>query len=215
MTPENFWMPAACCSILDTDANLSVAPTCRRTAMVNRKTDRRTERTRTALMSAFLELILSRGYEAVAVGDIIRRANVGRSTFYLHYARKDALLKESLQGPCSILAACAGGDVAPQTLLPLLEHFRDQRSLNRVFFEHPVRSLWVKSLAALIERNLAPIPNAGRRRSPIPRALLALTVAEMQTGLITHWLNGASGVKSDLIADALVFNTRSMLARPA
>jgi AcrR family transcriptional regulator len=183
--------------------------------MVDRKVDRRSERTRAALMSAFVELILSRGYEAVGVGDIIRRANVGRSTFYLHYGRKDALLKESLEHPCSALAACASGDTTARMLMPLLEHFREQRSLNRVLFEHPVRSLWVKSLAALIERNLQLISTAGRRRPAIPRALLALSVAEMQIGLITHWLNGALSVKSDLIAEALVLNTRAMLARPA
>jgi AcrR family transcriptional regulator len=183
--------------------------------MVTRKVDRRTERTRAALMSAFVELILSRGYEAVGVGDIIRRANVGRSTFYLHYARKDALLKESLKHPSNPLAACARGDVTPRMLMPLLEHFREQRTLNRVLLEHPVRSLWVKSLAALIERNLPPMSSAARRRSPIPRSLLALTVAEMQIGLITHWLNGALSVKSDLIAEALVLNTRAVVARPA
>jgi AcrR family transcriptional regulator len=183
--------------------------------MVNRKVDRRTERTRAALMSAFVELILSRGYEAVAVEDIARRANVGRSTFYLHYARKEALLKESLERVSSALAACARGDATAQMLTPLLEHFREQRSLNRVLFEYPVRSLWVKSLAALIERNLAPISAAGRRRPLIPRSLVALTVAEMQIGLITHWLNGALSLKSDLIAEALVLNTRAMLARPA
>jgi AcrR family transcriptional regulator len=180
--------------------------------MVNRKVDRRTERTRAALLSAFVELILSRGYDAVGVGDIIRRANVGRSTFYLHFARKDALLKESLKHPSSALAACALGDATARMLRPLLEHFREQRTLNRVLFEHPVRSVWVKSLAALIERNLAPISSAGRRRPPIPRSLLALAVAEMQLGLITHWLNGALSVKSDLIAEALVLNTRAMLA---
>jgi AcrR family transcriptional regulator len=183
--------------------------------MVDRKVDRRTQRTRAALLSAFVELILSRGYVAVTIGDIIRRANVGRSTFYLHYARKDALLKESLRHPCSALAACARGDTTARMLMPLLEHFREQRSLNRVLFEHPVRSLWVKSLAELIERNVAPMSGADRRRPPIPRSLHALTVAEMQIGLITHWLNGALSVKSDLIAEALVLNTRAMLARPA
>lgn len=182
--------------------------------MENRKVDRRIERTRAALLSAFVELILSRGYEAVGVGDIIRKANVGRSTFYLHFARKDALLKESLERPNSALAACARGDMTARMLMPLLEHFREQRRLNRVFFEHPIRSLWVKSLAALIELNLAPGSTAARRRPPIPRPLLALTVAEMQIGLITHWLNGAWSVKSDLIAEALVLNTRAMLARP-
>jgi AcrR family transcriptional regulator len=183
--------------------------------MVDRKVDRRTERTRTALLSAFVELILSRGYEAVGVADIIRRANVGRSTFYLHYGRKDALLKESLKHPCSTLAACARGDTTARMLLPLLEHFRAQRSLNRVLFEHPVRAVWVKSLAALLERNLQLISSAGRRPPAIPRSLLALSVAEMQIGLITHWLNDALSVKSDLIAEALVLNTRAMLAQPA
>jgi AcrR family transcriptional regulator len=179
--------------------------------MVNRKVDRRTERTRAALMSAFVELILSRGYEAVGVADIIHKANVGRSTFYLHYARKDALLRESLEHPCSALASCARSDTTARMVMPLLEHFREQRSLNRVLFEHPVRSLWVKSLAALIERNIASTPTAGRRRSPIPRSLLALTIAEMQIGLITHWLAAAVSVKSDLIAEALVLNTRALL----
>jgi AcrR family transcriptional regulator len=166
-------------------------------------------------MSAFVELILSRGYDAVKVADIIRRANVGRSTFYLHYAGKDALLKDSLARPCSTLAACARDDATARMLMPLLEHFREQRNLNRALFEHPVRSVWVKRLAALIERNLAPISGAGRRRPLIPRSLLALTVAEMQIGLITHWLNAAPSLKSDLIAEALVLNTRAILARPA
>jgi len=166
-------------------------------------------------MSAFVELILSRGYEAVSVEDIIRQANVGRSTFYLHYARKEALLKESLERPNGTLAACMAADVTPRALTPLLEHFREQRSLNHVLLEHPVRSLWVKSLAALIEHNLALIRSAGRRRPLLPRPLLALTVAEMQIGLIAHWLTGAAAVKSDLIAEALITHTRCLLTPPA
>ena len=48
-------------------------------------------------------------------------------------------------------------------------------------------------------------------RGPIPRSLLALTIAEMQIGLITHWLSAAVFVKSDLIAEALVLNTHALL----
>jgi AcrR family transcriptional regulator len=165
-------------------------------------------------MSAFVELVLTHGYEATAVGDVIRRANIGRSTFYLHYSSKEALLMESLQRPCSGLAACAGGDATPQMLIPLLDHFREQRSLNRVFFEHPVRRLWVKRLAVLIERKVALDSRAGRGRSRMPRSLLALMIAEMQIALIVHWLTGAVAVKSEVIAEALVFNTRAMLERP-
>jgi AcrR family transcriptional regulator len=180
--------------------------------MTNGKIDRRAERTRAALMSAFVERVLTDGYEATAVGDIVRRANVGRSTFYTHYSSKEALLMESLERPCRGLVACAGGDAMPQMLIPLLEHFREQRRLNRVFFEDPIRRLWVKRLAVLIERQVSLESRAGRGRARIPRSLLALTIAEMQIALVVHWLTSAVAVKSEVIAEALVFNTRAMLA---
>lgn len=183
--------------------------------MAQRRLDRRTERTRRALLSAFIELVLTRGYEAVAVGEIVRRANVGRSTFYLHYAGKEALLRESLRHPCSGLAACVGADAPPQVLRPLLEHFREQRRINRAFFEYPLRPLWVRTLAATIEGRLT--GGAGARGAPqspplIPRSLLALLLAEMQIALIIHWLTSAVPVNPASVAQALFVNTRALVA---
>jgi AcrR family transcriptional regulator len=177
--------------------------------------DRRTERTRHALRSAFVELVLTRGYDAVTVADIIERANVGRSTFYLHYAGREALLQQSLEGPCSGLAACVGGEVSSERLAPVLDHLREQWNVNRVFFEHPLRSLCVKSLAALIERELARLPGlsgAGRIQTLIPGPLMALLLAETQVALITHWLAGAVPVKPQRLAQALLVNTQALLA---
>jgi len=176
--------------------------------MADRSDDRRTQRTRRALMSAFVELVLARGYHAVTVGEITGRANVGRSTFYLHYAGKEELLKESLKLPSSGLVACVAGDVTPQALTALLDHFHEQRSVNRAFFEYPIRAIWIRSLAGLIEPRLA----ARSVRSPLPRALIALLLAEMQVALITHWLAGKFALKSTVVAAALIDNTRSLLA---
>jgi AcrR family transcriptional regulator len=172
--------------------------------------DRRIQRTRQALVSAFIELVLTQGYEGLTAEDISRKANVGRSTFYLHYANKAALLAESLRNPSSRMAACVGGNVTPQQLLPLLEHFREQRRVNRTFFADPIRSLWVKSLAALIEPCLA--ARTCGVRPDFPRPLVALMIAEMQIALITHWLTGKSTLKADLIAEALVSNTHAMIS---
>jgi len=163
-------------------------------------------------MSAFVELVLTRGYEVLTAGEISRKANVGRSTFYLHYASKEALLKESMKHPSSGMAACVSRDITPQQLTPLLDHFREQRTVNRVFFAHPIRPLWVESLAALIEARLTPAPRTGSVRPLIPRSLLALTIAEMQIALITHWLTGRFSLKSEVIAAALIANTRAMLS---
>jgi AcrR family transcriptional regulator len=56
------------------------------------RTDRRVGKTRKALKEALTDLILEQGYEAVTVQDVIDRADVGRSTFYAHFADRDALL---------------------------------------------------------------------------------------------------------------------------
>lgn len=58
----------------------------------NKTTDRRVARTRTALREALIELILERGWDEIGVQDICDRANVGRSTFYMHFSCKDKLL---------------------------------------------------------------------------------------------------------------------------
>jgi AcrR family transcriptional regulator len=163
-------------------------------------------------MSAFVELTLTRGYEVLTAGDISRKANVGRSTFYLHYSSKEELLKESMKTPSSGMAACVDGDVTPPQLTPLLDHFREQRTVNRVFFADPIRSLWVQSLAALIEPRLARAERAGGMRPPIPRSLIALMIAEMQISLITHWLAGRFSLKSDVVAAALIANTRAIVS---
>ena len=60
--------------------------------MQDESTDRRVERTRKNLRSALVQLIMERGYDAVTIQDITDKANVGRTTFYLHYQSKDDLL---------------------------------------------------------------------------------------------------------------------------
>ena len=62
-----------------------------------RKLDRRVLRTRQALKDALNSLVLEKGYEAVTIEEITERANVGRTTFYLHYRDKEDLLMRSIE----------------------------------------------------------------------------------------------------------------------
>src|SRR5512139_3251865 len=57
-----------------------------------RPTDRRVLRTRATLREALVRLILERGWDDISVQDVCDRANVGRSTFYSHFADKEELL---------------------------------------------------------------------------------------------------------------------------
>jgi AcrR family transcriptional regulator len=55
--------------------------------------DRRVKRTRRAVASAFVELVVERGWDGFSVQDLCARADVGRSTFYLHFADKEEVLQ--------------------------------------------------------------------------------------------------------------------------
>ena len=63
--------------------------------MNEKRLDRRIRRTKNALRSAFQELINEKDYDQVTVEEITDRANLGRTTFYLHYKDKEDILLEN------------------------------------------------------------------------------------------------------------------------
>lgn len=65
--------------------------------------DRRSRRTRRCLKEALFSLVLEKGYDSVTIEDITSRADLGRTTFYLHYHDKDELLLESIDSIASDL----------------------------------------------------------------------------------------------------------------
>ena len=56
--------------------------------------DRRQRKTRESIFKAFIELLSTKNFSQITVGEIIEQADVGRATFYAHFETKDFLLKE-------------------------------------------------------------------------------------------------------------------------
>jgi AcrR family transcriptional regulator len=75
---------------------LDNSPELSKTALVEKKEDRRVSRTRRLLREALFALILEKGFDAVTIEEITQRADLGRTTFYLHYRDKEDLLMESI-----------------------------------------------------------------------------------------------------------------------
>jgi AcrR family transcriptional regulator len=99
-----------------------------------KKEDRRNTRTRQALHLALLELVKEKGYEGVTIEEITARANLGRTTFYLHYQDKEELLLENLE----------------QHLTALVDGI-NKRSL--ILWFHESQDYLVKSIFATVKEN--------------------------------------------------------------
>ena len=95
--------------------------------------DRRIRRTKAALRQALIALITERDYQSIGVQMIVDRADVGRSTFYAHYADKDELLAESLSALGALARQPDRADVpGPAALafaMPLFQHVDEVRPM--------------------------------------------------------------------------------------
>jgi AcrR family transcriptional regulator len=173
------------------------------------KPDRRTERSRAALMSAFVAILLDEGYEGLTVERVAEAANVGRSTFYLHFKSKEDILRQSMARPSSVLAVLVGNTLPREAVIKQLQHFHDQRRRNRIFFEGQVRAIWIKCLAGMIEPRFAALARHLRARPVLPLSLAALQIAESQIALVANWLTLKPSLGADAVADALIASTNA------
>ena len=166
--------------------------------------DRRIARTREALHKALISLVLEKGYEAVTIGDVVNRANVGRSTFYAHYLSKEDLLTAEMAGLRKLLvshqriALARGGGVSGRSLgfsRALFEHAEDYRDIYRALVGERGASIVIARMRALltdlVRQELAEIAPRTARRD-MPRSALIQFVVGSLISLLTWWLDRKS-----------------------
>jgi AcrR family transcriptional regulator len=170
--------------------------------------DRRQTKTRAALHAAFRSLLLGQGYEALTVGAVADRANVGRSTFYEHYRTMDDLLRESVQGPFATLADLVDKPQSGDALRDLLLHFRDNQQVARVLLGWPTRPVLASALAQLIGDRLRGVPLAAPL---IPPEVIARQIAEIQLALIEAWIIGRPAMQETAAVAALSAGTSALV----
>ena len=183
--------------------------------------DRRVQRTRRMLREALIHLTIERGWDAVSVQDVCDRADIGRSTFYTHFADREELLLGGFDDLRKMLRAQRSG--APSEKLAfvrgLIEHAHDHSQLFRAIIGkragHAIEKRFRQTVTSLVRDDLAEHGFAGRAlemTTPyVAGALVELLTwwvdtrhappaAELETifrRLTTPVLAASKGIKSD------------------
>lgn len=176
--------------------------------MTEKTLDRRVQRTRRLLHQGLMSRILEKKYESITVQEIIDRADVGRSTFYMHFRDKDELLMDGLQHVTSLLRSAQAASAAPPGKsyeriigfsLAMFQHANEYRRVFRALLgsnaEAVVRRHIHSDLATLIYQEVK--MERQRRKSkncPISAELLTHFLASTYISVLTWWLRSKNPV---------------------
>ena len=104
-----------------------------------RKTDQRIRRTHQRLGSALVELIQEKPMHEVTVQEVLDRASVGRSTFYLHFRDKNDLwlsqLEHFLEIMSTMLTASNEKSLRVVPVTEMFAHIGEQKKLYRAMVD--------------------------------------------------------------------------------
>ena len=176
--------------------------------MASKKMDRRVQKTRTHLHKALMSSILEKKYQSITVQEILDRANVGRSTFYMHYRDKDDLLLSGLRNVKSLLElAQANATVPPgksyQKIIgfsrAMFEHVYEYRAVNRALLgsnaEAVVRRYIHSALVTVVDQEVrAEFRKPKSRDCPLFPELLTHFIVSTFISVMSFWLNGRNPV---------------------
>ena len=162
-------------------------------------TDRRIQKTRKLLHDALSSLIQEKPYDEIAVQEILDRANVGRSTFYMHFSDKDELLVSSiydLLGPVDVTPLPSSGKRHERIVsfsLPIFEHIYRHKHKGGARMGTRGRAIihehLQKALAQRISREVRKdLQSRGKTVGQIPTDLLVQYVASTFILVLNWWV---------------------------
>lgn len=146
--------------------------------------------TRSWIVGAFNRLVLGRRYETLSVGEVSRRAGVGRSTFYEHFRDKDEVLRHALGPVLAPLANAAVGAGDPGRVQSVLDHVAENAARSMGVLDGPARAQVEQALAELIFTRLA---DADPGAEAPTRGLESARLAGSHVAVIRAWLRDGRG----------------------
>ena len=166
----------------------------------SKKVDRRAMRSKRLIIEAWRALVLEKDYKEISVSDIVKRADIGRATFYAHFEDKNdlgkylfsQLLMQIEQEIQTILNESASRDNQYQQLVPSLALFRIAEAKHRWFKMNATNpqtglTMLAPPFVKRIETQLA-LHNRPDNLDGVPRQMASTFLVSALLALLTDWV---------------------------
>ncbi|MEZ4670025.1 MAG: helix-turn-helix domain-containing protein [Anaerolineae bacterium] len=175
------------------------------------KLDRRVQRTRQLLVRTLMELIAEKSYDAITIQDITDRANLGRTTFYLHYQTKDDLLLGHFADFATSLNLNSMsreellGDPPSAALVTFLTQLSGAQTIYHAFTAGKEAKFLLRGIQEQMMQNLGSSLNAAfPDYSPnLSLDLLTQYIVGAQLALMDWWMTTRTDYSAEQLAAAL------------
>jgi AcrR family transcriptional regulator len=167
--------------------------------------------------TAFIALLHRRGYGSIRVSEIVKKAGVGRPTFYAHYATKDDLLRSQFERMVAPLIRATPADLALIDATDFLAHVGGAQHFYRAFMgpnggsaPRVLRDCLERRVRELLALNSAP-------HSSLKQSATTRFVASSLTTVVECWIEEGAretpeqvqDIFSELVSPGLRANARA------
>ncbi|MBE5960231.1 MAG: TetR family transcriptional regulator [Lachnospiraceae bacterium] len=173
--------------------------------------DRRIIKTRKAIIEAFVDLLNNKRYSKITIQDIIDHANVGRSTFYMHFETKDELLKSMCmeifdhifeEHSVAEKTHCFTFDAShpDQIITHILYHFKENEKMIRGILFSESGELFIQYFKLYFNKQIEKILDAFPNSSQVlPRDFLINHISGSFIEMVRWWFEqDLSSIPEDL-----------------
>ncbi|EOO28523.1 hypothetical protein ICM_02466 [Bacillus cereus BAG1X2-3] len=185
------------------------------------KIDLRVIKTQRAIKNTFIQLIEEVGFEKVNVRKLIERAEVNRSTFYLHYQDKYDLLNkiedELLEGLKQIIMDTtliktvepnSTSDSRLEKMNKVAYYLFDNKKIIRLLTSDKGDPIFLSKIGGIfesiwIDKKVVIIPN-------IPKRYAFAVLAGMLTNLIGEWIRSDFEETPEQFSQIVVYMTKEL-----
>jgi AcrR family transcriptional regulator len=171
--------------------------------------DRRIQKSKQAIMNAFINLMSEMDFDSITINKIADTANVNRGTVYLHFVDKYDLLDQCVEANINLLLAdCASNEevtnfTSETALLRTFEHIEQNIFFYSTMLNNRGTTAFRNTLMITIQHSLSKQFDSISLNPNLNKEITVQFLASAAAGLLEWWVTHSMPYSASVMAEQL------------